>query len=125
MDENILGGDIAGAIAKLREHPEIISAVASALSAGTNAENVKSEETVAEPATQSPFPIEKLSEVMTTLAPILSDASSVGKEITGSREEHRYALLCALRPYLKSERREVIDYLLKFGRIGELLKKIK
>ena len=129
MDENILGGDIAGAISKLREHPEIISAVASALSGNTNAESTekaKSEEVGASAATASPFPVEKLSEVMMTLAPMLSDASSpAGKEITGSREDHRYALLCALRPYLSSERREMIDYVLKFGKIGDLLKKIK
>ena len=123
MDENILGGDIAGAIAKLREHPEIISAVASALSGSTDA---KIEEGSTDVSSTPPFPMEKLSEVMTTLAPMLSEVSSpVGKEISGSREEHRYALLCALRPYLSSDRREMIDYVLKFGKIGDLLKKIK
>lgn len=129
MDENILGGDIAGAIAKLREHPEIISAVASALSGNVNVQNAKeakSEEVNSDASSAPPFPMEKLSEVMTTLAPMLSEVSSpVGKEISGSREEHRYALLYALRPYLSSDRREMIDYVLKFGKIGDLLKKIK
>jgi hypothetical protein len=60
-----------------------------------------------------------------TLGPMLSESSFASKEIKGSREDHRYALLCALRPYLSEERREVIDYLLRFGKIGELLKKIK
>ena len=121
MEENVLGGDIAGAITKLKEHPEIITAVASALSGSTE---VKSEVAGAA-APSSQFPIEKLSEVMTTLAPMLSGASPAPKEISGSREDHRHALLCALRPYMRAERREVIDYLLKFERIGDLLKKIK
>lgn len=126
MDENILGGDISGAIAKLKEHPEIISAVASALSGSSSDNTEAAQETKADLSAAPPFPIEKLSEVMMTLGPMLSDASSpAGKEIKGSREDHRYALLCALRPYLSEERREVIDYILKFGKIGELLKKIK
>ena len=127
MDESILSGEsIAEAIAKLREHPEIISAVSSALSGGREETREKPEEPSAVSAPQSPFPIEKLSEVMTTLAPMLSGTSSpVGKEITGNREDHRYALLCALRPYLSTERREMVDYLLRFGKIGDLLKKIK
>lgn len=124
MDENILGGNISDAIAKLREHPEIISAVASALS-GNDTTNNKEEKVDAPPS--APFPMEKLSEVMTTLAPMLSEISSPvsSKEIKGSREDHRYALLHALRPYLSDGRREMVDYVLKFGRIGDLLKKMK
>ena len=123
MDENILGGNISDAIAKLKEHPEIISAVASALS-GNDTNN--KEEKIDLP-TPNAFPMEKLSEVMATLAPMLSEMNSspVSKEIKGSREDHRYALLCALRPYLSDGRREMVDYLLKFGRIGDLLKKMK
>ena len=116
MDTNNAGADIAGAIAKLKEHPEIISAVASALSGESKSES--------QSVTKTDFPIEKLSEVMSTLGPILS-ATSTSKEDSGSREDHRYALLCALRPYLSSDRREMIDYVLKFGKIGDLLKKIK
>ena len=126
MDENILGGDISGAIAKLKEHPEIISAVASALS-GSNADNNINEEKVDAPTSSPPFPMEKLTEVMATLGPMLHEigSSPSGKEIKGTREDHRYALLCALRPYLSDGRREMVDYVLKFGRIGDLLKKMK
>lgn len=123
--------DIAGAIAKLREHPEIISAVAGALS-GTGSSPPPNEAEKAPPAEEASapfnFPIEKISEAVTTLAPMLSEfgnKSSIGKEVTGSREDHRYALLCALRPYLSRERREMIDYMLRFGKIGELIKKMK
>ena len=128
MDENILGGDIASAIAKLREHPEIISAVASALSGNPDNKpeaEVEASTPSSSPPPAPPFSMEKLSEVMMTLGPMLSESSFASKEIKGSREDHRYALLCALRPYLSEERREVIDYLLRFGKIGELLKKIK
>ena len=128
-----LGGftsaDIAGAISKLREHPEIISAVAGALSGGEHSAKSKDEETAAksEESSSAPFPIEKISEAMTTLAPLLSEmgGARVGKEITGSREDHRHALLCALRPYLSRDRREMIDYILRFGKIGDLIKKMK
>ena len=143
MDESALGAgisanDISGAIAKLREHPEIISAVASALSEASSASepseskdkpitSVSNPEPL--PAAPTPgIPIERISEVMATLAPMLSEISgksSLPKEIKGSREDHRYALLCALRPYLSRERREVVDQFLKFGKIGELLKKMK
>ena len=123
--------DIAGAIAKLREHPEIISAVAGALSGGeSTSPPQETEEASKVEAAPMPagFPIEKISEVVTTLAPMLSEFGSkspIGKEITGSREDHRYALLCALRPYLSRDRREMIDYMLRFGKIGELIKKMK
>lgn len=121
--------DIASAIAKLREHPEIISAVAGALSSGNSSEQVN-EDVPNDESSPAPvnFPIEKISEVVTTLAPMLSEfggKSPIGKEITGSREDHRYALLCALRPYLSRDRREMIDYMLKFGKIGELIKRMK
>jgi hypothetical protein len=128
-------GDISSAIAKLREHPEIISAVSSALSGSfsspkeTKPEGMEApSETAAAESSVSAIPSEKISQVMATLAPMFSEVSKdsrLEKEITGSREEHRYALLCALRPYLSRERREMVDYILKFGKIGELLKKIK
>ena len=121
--------DIAGAIAKLREHPEIISAVAGALSGREAAQKQKeaSDTKSDEASSASPFPIEKISEVMTTLAPMLSEmgGTHVHKEITGNRDDHRNALLHALRPYLSRDRREMIDYILRFGKIGDLIKKMK
>ncbi len=121
MDESA----ISGAIAKLKEHPEIISAVASALS-GNSGQSAPEEEPT-EQASAPPvsgIPMEKLSEIISTLGPMLSD-NQFKSEIKGSREDHRYALLCALRPYLSDGRREMVDYVLKFGRIGDLLKKMK
>lgn len=128
-------GDISEAIAKLREHPEIISAVSSAL-AGSVSSHKESEisDTNTSPdvpvaaSSATAIPMEKITQVMANIVPMLSELSggaTFEKEITGSREEHRYALLCALRPYLSRERREMVDYILKFGKIGELLKKMK
>lgn len=122
MDESA----ISGAIAKLKEHPEIISAVASALAGGSD-NNPPQDDAPSEQASapsMSGIPMEKLSEIISTLGPMLSD-NQFKSEIKGSREDHRYALLCALRPYLNEERREMVDYVLKFGRIGDLLKKMK
>lgn len=129
---------LSGALAMIKEHPELISAVASAISGSSptetqesqNEESKGSEYPEAESASAEVpnLPIEKISEVMTVLAPMLSELGGKQvppKEIKGSREEHRYALLCSLRPYLSEERREIVDYMLKFGKISELIKKIK
>ena len=35
---------------------------------------------------------------------------------------HRSALLCALKPYLSSDRRRAIDYIIKLDRLGDVLK---
>ena len=35
---------------------------------------------------------------------------------------HRSALLCALKPYLSSDRRQAIDYIIKLDRLGDVLK---
>ena len=145
MDENgtsaplpagFSSGDIAGAIAKLREHPEIISAVAGALSGGASSNSSETDErSDSKPSENKALsnipenvPIEKITEAMTVIAPILSEFGSKpshDKEIKGNPEDHRHALLHALRPYLSHDRREMVDYILKFGRISELLKKIK
>ena len=121
MDESA----ISSAIAKLKEHPEIISAVASALSSSSEqSEPVEAPTEQASAPSAPSIPIEKLSEIISTIGPMLSD-NHLKAEIKGSREDHRYALLFALRPYLSDGRREMVDYVLKFGRIGDLLKKMK
>ena len=121
MDESA----ISSAIAKLKEHPEIISAVASALAGGSE-QSAPAEETTEQVsgAGATGIPMEKLSEIISTIGPMLSD-TQFKSEIKGSREDHRYALLFALRPYLSDGRREMVDYVLRFGRIGDLIKKMK
>ena len=36
--------------------------------------------------------------------------------------DSRTALLCAMKPYLSSDRRQAIDYIVKLGRLGDILK---
>ena len=129
---------ISSALALIKEHPELLSAVASTISKaspphsnpdqGSESISAESVPDSTAPSDASPFPVEKISEVMSALAPMLSELGGkqqFPKEITGSREEHRYSLLCSLRPYLSNERREIVDYILKFSKISELIKKIK
>ena len=35
--------------------------------------------------------------------------------------DNRTALLCAMKPYLSDDRRRVIDYIVKLGRLGDIL----
>ncbi len=37
-------------------------------------------------------------------------------------DDRRAALLCALKPYLSSDRRQAIDYIIKLDRLGDVLK---
>ncbi len=36
--------------------------------------------------------------------------------------DNRTALLCAMKPYLSDDRRRVVDYIVKLGRLGDILK---
>ena len=125
-------GGISEAIEKLRQHPEIISAVASALSgsfsqAGENASETG--DTSGEKGSPSPvggISPEKLSEVMAAVGPMISSlGGNHQKDSKKSPAGNREALLCALRPYVSRERREMIDRLMGFIKIGDLLKKTK
>ncbi len=53
-------------------------------------------------------------------------AGSVLKPSQPSQPSHltdnRTALLCAMKPYLSDDRRRVIDYIVKLGRLGDILK---
>lgn len=41
---------------------------------------------------------------------------------TSHLTDNRTALLCAMKPYLSDDRRRVIDYIVKLGRLGDILK---
>lgn len=77
----------------------------------------------------NPDVMEKLPEVMATIAPMLrgggdkkdADSDKNGHSCTSSK---RIALLCALKPYLSPRRCEAIDYIIKLDRIGSLLHNI-
>lgn len=40
----------------------------------------------------------------------------------GGRSDSRTALLCAMKPYLSHDRQNAIDYIVKLGRLGDILK---
>ena len=105
--------DLSEMIERLKSNPEIVTSVASAL--GLGAPPLQSEPNVGDSSSSStPLP-----EMLSAIAPLLSHSS----EKNGG--DHRTALLCALRPYLSPERQEIIDYIMKFSKMGDLIKKLK
>ena len=85
---------------------------------------------------QSPEILGKLPELMSVISPLLGNLSTMNdngteavKSLQKSPQTHqnheaqnRAALLCALKPYLKKERRDAIDYMIKLSRLGDILK---
>lgn len=119
---------LSGAIAQLTSHPEIISAVASALGASTPQSKPASEEAKPEEpvdrANELPVAPEfDLGSLMGSIAPVM--AALGGKRKKDPREEHRDALLCALKPYLCDERRRILEHMLKIGQLSSIFKMIK
>ena len=123
---------ISSAISKLMEHPEIIGAVASALSGTAPRE---SEEAPQAPLQNAPSDAKKdtdgESELAASLMPIISRLGSLG--IGGSKDggggsvkggKHA-ALLCALKPYLSKNRSDAIDYMLKISQMSDIISKLR
>ncbi len=88
---------ISSAISKLTENPDLLTSVASAFGAEAPSGNA-----------------------LSALLPMLGGSVKKTPE-----EERRDALLCALKPYLSTRRCEAIDYMLKFGKFGDIFKKLK
>ena len=89
----------------------------------------------------NPELLSKLPELISLISPVLTNltsgatpASAAVKETQSkpsipaysqSREaQNSHALLCALKPYLKKERQEAIDYMIKLSRLGDILKSL-
>ena len=51
-----------------------------------------------------------------------SDNKSAPTRTLGREAECRNALLCAMKPYLSSDRQNTIDYIVKLSRLGDILK---
>lgn len=51
-----------------------------------------------------------------------SASASVSAHAPNRELQNRSALLCALKPYLKKDRQEAIDYMIKLSRLGDILK---
>ena len=119
---------------KVLANPEIIGAVASALSSSQKGENSepKREEANDEKAEKSASDVEgsgtaDVSEVMKKLPDIakLMSAGSATKSGGSTSNDRRVVLLSAIKPYVSPQRREAIDYILGFGHIADVLKNFK
>lgn len=56
-----------------------------------------------------------------TTTPVSSPIKLQGPPHRGEGDS-RTALLCAMKPYLSSDRRQAIDYIVKLGRLSDILK---
>ncbi len=119
-------------IDKVLANPEIIGAVASALSgSGTepNAEGEKTEE--AESVTKTPKSegaSADVSEVMKKLPDLAKLLTSQGSSKTVSAHggyDRRAGLLNAIKPYMSKNRCDAIDHIIGFSRIADVLKNFK
>ena len=120
---------ISAAIDKILANPELISMVASALGGASSEKkdtasviNAASDNTETLDAKQQTS--EKSEDIISTLAPILSSLQGKSLLSRSPANDKRACLLNALKPYLCRERCEAIDYMIKLGRISELLKNI-
>jgi hypothetical protein len=107
--------DISAAIDKLLANPELINMVASAIGKSAPVTDEKEQNAVPVSSKTGSVP-----DVISSIAPVLSALK--GADGHNSRSDHRSCLLAALKPYLCKERCEAIDYMIKLGKISELLK---
>lgn len=62
------------------------------------------------------------SETVSVAALPVESAPSAPAAKTSQGSDSRSALLCAMKPYLSEDRRNAIDYIVKLGRLGDILK---
>lgn len=106
--------DLSNMIDKLKENPEIVASLASTL-------GFPLPDAAQSGSTASPSPA--LPDMLSSIAPLISSGLDKGNE--KKPDDPRTNLLFALRPYLSPQRQEIVDYILKLSRMGELLKKLK
>ena len=121
---------LSEAIAKISERPELITMVASALGKGADgsADTPTSSPASALPPPPSPSHTtpqspNDLSSLIGSISPVM--AALGGNRKKDPREEHRNALLCALKPYLSEDRRQMVDHIMKLSQISDILRIIK
>lgn len=73
---------------------------------------------------QSQKSVSSISSDGVAVSAALPTASSkpTSKRTLGHEAECRNALLCAMKPYLSSDRQNTIDYIVKLSRLGDILK---
>ncbi len=123
---------IADAIEKLRDNPEIISMVASALGGSSNLKPESKKESEpprdnAEVQTDGVPSPANMGQLVSSLAPLLSSMGrSSGRDSQpherDGRTSEREALLCALKPYVNENRRAAIDYVIRISQVSDMFK---
>ena len=120
---------ISSAISRLMEHPEIIGAVASALSGTSQTAAKDDSETASEQAT--PPENSREPDLAASLMPIISRLGTLGLGSgkdgggLGGKGGKHAALLCALKPYLSKNRCDAIDYMLKISQMSDIISKLR
>ncbi len=117
-DNDVKMPDLSGIMDMLSKNPDLVKNAVNAISGMTGAvPSVSSESAEAEASAPVSAPSFDPS-ALNALLPMLTQGQKTHKD---GRPNH-HELLCALRPYLSPERRTVIDRMLEFGQIGDLLK---
>ncbi len=119
--------DLSGIMNMLSGNPELIKMASGILSGLPKAPPPELEDqTLASPApdvVDIPPPPSFDPALFAKIAPMLSGQGNGVPSIKPSpNDERRCALLQALRPYLSPERREAIDYMLKFSKLTDLMR---
>lgn len=126
---------ISAAISKLMEHPEIIGAVASALSgaeAGADKNDAQAKtgaEAILEPIRKEVgASADAAPDLAASLIPIISRLGTLRLDEGGGGSHGgagHSALLCALKPYLSKNRSDAIDYMLKISQMSDIISKLR
>ena len=118
--------DLSAMLGRVLSNPELLQGIASAIQSDAPPKEVAAESA---PTAQTPqnfvsasdTPPSSLSDLLSSMVPLLSTLSQKAPSATESHDP-RTALLCALKPYLCASRCEAIDYLLKLEQITSVMR---
>lgn len=114
-------------IDKLLANPELINMVASAVGRSAPSLDAKQDAPKANDGGEAekasaPKDLADLPELMSALSPVIASLKGGDNGGRHAKADKRACLLCALKPYLCQGRCEAIDYMIKLGRIAELIR---
>ena len=103
---------LSGAIAQLTQNPSLLSSIASMIGVPPPQSTASQDSADKSGAQQK--------DIISTIAPLLSEGIKRSPD-----EKRRDAFLSALKPYVSGRRAEMIEYILKYGKFGDIIKKLK
>lgn len=113
--------DISGIINMISQNPDLIKSLANTFSGMTQA-SPNDSQSHSDSAPVSSVPQFDQSAFNSLLPMLMKDQKPHGSK---SGRSNHHELLCALKPYLSPERCTVIDRLLEFNQLGDLLKSLE